>query len=566
MQLLQRMRSNKADLLVHFLIFLAGLQQFIASTWNVDSFHEGALFPTAVGIAEGRSVFAEVSQQYGFLGPLLVSLPLEIFGNYLVVQRIFGALLMVLIAWLLYLNMRSLVPPLTAKYFVIIWLGISPIWSWPFSTSALTGGYWPNHIGLALTLFSCFIILKYKTNLVYFIAGLTMFLSSQSRAEFYFVWLFVTIAIVIRPDTKRLPWLAGSLLSIILIGIYLFVNDSTKDWYEQTLKVWTMNPPDVPVIGLNFFIFNIINFLGVACVGFLIIVISYVLQVRYKAPQVLALATMITILVSVLLLNGLVNTDLSFRDYSFDSLFNYLIRNSLFSYVNVTIILLAIILLLQFHKFRLSFMKRICTARLPSVIFGFASLGLLSLFHNFNPDYSHMAWPIFALALVSMFESLNPQILQIFQFAVFKLVTLTLFAVSIIIFFNHFNEQRYEYKTLFLRGLYGNSQEQVASIDRDFKLVSENVEAGQMLMNCKTGLLSVNEKGFLGSDKWTWNIQPSEMLLNRLDRLEIGQTMLSCGMNQSDTSQVASLVKEGKLTVIARGPNFLIYKVIKSLS
>jgi hypothetical protein len=177
-----------------------------------------------------------------------------------------------------------------------------------------------------------------------------------------------------------------------------------------------------------------------------------------------------------------------------------------------------------------------------------------------------MVWPIFALALVSMFEFLNSQILQIFQLAVFKLVTLTLFAVSIIVFLTHFNEQRYEYKTPFLRGLYGNSQEQVASIDSGFKLVSENVEAGQMLMNCKTGLLSVNEKGFLGSDKWTWNIQPSEMLLNRLDRLELGQTMLSCGMNQSDTSQVASLVKEGKLTVIARGPNFLIYKVIKSLS
>ena len=227
MHLLQLVRLNKTNFLIHPLIFLAGAQQFIASTWNVDPYHEGALFPTAVGIAEGRSVFAEVSQQYGFLGPLFVSLPLEIFGNYLVVQRIFGALLMILIAWLMYLNLRSLVTPLTAKYFVILWLGISPIWSWPFSTSALSGGYWPNHLGVALTLFSCFVILKYKTNLVYFIAGLTMFLSSQSRAEFYFVWLFVTIAIIIRPDTKRLSWLAGSLLSIVLIGIYLFVNNST---------------------------------------------------------------------------------------------------------------------------------------------------------------------------------------------------------------------------------------------------------------------------------------------------------------------------------------------------
>ena len=378
---------------------------------------------------------------------------------------------MILIAWLMYLNLRSLVTPLTAKYFVILWLGISPIWSWPFSTSALNGGYWTNHIGLALTLFSCFVILKYKTNLVYFIAVLTMFLSSQSRAEFYFVWLFVTIAIIIRPDTKRLSWLAGSLLSIVLICIYLFVNNSTKDWYEQTLKVWTLDPPGVPIIGPNFFIFNIVNFLGVTCVGFLIIAISYMLQVKYRAPQALVLATMVTGLVSVLFLHDLVNTNLYFRSYSFDDLINFLIKTSLFSYVNVTIILLAVILLLQFYKFRLSIIKRISTARLPSVIFGFASIGSLSLFHNFNPDYSHMVWPIFALALVSAIGLLNSQISQTFPLAVFKLVTLSLFSVSIITFLTHFNEQRYAYQAPILKGLYGNSQEQVAAIDSDLKLV-----------------------------------------------------------------------------------------------
>ena len=563
MHLLQLVRLNKTNFLIHPLIFLAGAQQFIASTWNVDPYHEGALFPTAVGIAEGRSVFAEVSQQYGFLGPLFVSLPLEIFGNYLVVQRIFGALLMILIAWLMYLNLRSLVTPLTAKYFVILWLGISPIWSWPFSTSALSGGYWPNHLGVALTLFSCFVILKYKTNLVYFIAGLTMFLSSQSRAEFYFVWLFVTIAIIIRPDTKRLSWLAGSLLSIVLIGIYLFVNNSTKDWYEQTLKVWTLDPPGVPIIGPNFFIFNIVNFLGVTCVGFLIIAISYMIQVKYRAPQALVLATMVTGLVSVLLLHDLVNTNLYFRSYSFDDLINYLIKNTLFSHVNVTIILLAVILLLQFYKFRLSIIKRISTARLPSVIFGFASIGSLSLFHNFNPDYSHMVWPIFALALVSAIGHLNSQISQIFPLAVFKLVTLSLFSVSIITFLTHFNEQRYAYQAPLLKGLYGNSQEQVASIDSALKLVSENVVAGQMLMNCQTGLLTVNERGFLGSDKWTWNQQPYEMLSGRVSKMPIGHSLLACNLDYRDEKIIEQFLDTNVLTLLYSDSTFSIYKRVK---
>ena len=470
---------------------------------------------------------------------------------------------MILIAWLMYLNLRSLVTPLTAKYFVILWLGISPIWSWPFSTSALSGGYWPNHLGVALTLFSCFVILKYKTNLVYFIAGLTMFLSSQSRAEFYFVWLFVTIAIIIRPDTKRLSWLAGSLLSIALIGIYLFVNNSTKDWYEQTLKVWTLDPPGVPIIGPNFIIFNIVNFLGVTCVGFLIIAISYMLQVKYRAPRALVLATMVTGLVSVLLLHDLVNTNLYFRSYSFDDLINFLIKNSLFSYVNVTIILLAVILLLQFYKFRLSIIKRISMARLPSVIFGFASIGSLSLFHNFNPDYSHMVWPIFALALVSAIGLLNSQISQTFPLAVFKLVTLSLFSVSIITFLTHFNEQRYAYQAPLLKGLYGNSQEQVASIDSALKLVSENVVAGQMLMNCQTGLLTVNERGFLGSDKWTWNQQPYEMLSGRVSKMPIGHSLLACNLDYRDEKIIEQFLDTNVLTLLYSDSTFSIYKRVK---
>ena len=406
-------------------------------------------------------------------------------------------------------------------------------------------------------------ILKYKTNLVYFIAGLTMFLSSQSRAEFYFVWLFVTIAIIIRPDTKRLSWLAGSLLSIVLIGIYLFVNNSTKDWYEQTLKVWTLDPPGVPIIGPNFFIFNIVNFLGVTCVGFLIIAISYMLQVKYRAPQALVLATMVTGLVSVLLLHDLVNTNLYFRSYSFDDLINFLIKNSLFSYVNVTIILLAVILLLQFYKFRLSIIKRISMARLPSVIFGFASIGSLSLFHNFNPDYSHMVWPIFSLALVSAIGHFNAQISQNFPLAVFKLVTLSLFSVSIITFLTHFNEQRYAYQAPILKGLYGNSQEQVASIDSALKLVSENVVAGQMLMNCQTGLLTVNERGFLGSDKWTWNQQPYEMLSGRVSKMPIGHSLLACNLDYRDEKIIEQFLDTNVLTLLYSDSTFSIYKRVK---
>ena len=174
-----------------------------------------------------------------------------------------------------------------------------------------------------------------------------------------------------------------------------------------------------------------------------------------------------------------------------------------------------------------------------------------------------MVWPIFALALVSAIGLLNSQISQTFPLAVFKLVTLSLFSVSIITFLTHFNEQRYAYQAPLLKGLYGNSQEQVASIDSALKLVSENVVAGQMLMNCQTGLLTVNERGFLGSDKWTWNQQPYEMLSGRVSKMPIGHSLLACNLDYRDEKIIEQFLDTNVLTLLYSDSTFSIYKRVK---
>ena len=65
------------------MLFLVIIENSIAVFWNVDPYHEGALYPTAIGMAGGKALFSEVSQQYEFINPLINSWFLRIFRNYL---------------------------------------------------------------------------------------------------------------------------------------------------------------------------------------------------------------------------------------------------------------------------------------------------------------------------------------------------------------------------------------------------------------------------------------------------------------------------------------------------
>ena len=106
MNLWGRLNLKSQNFYLTPLFAVAIFENLIAATWNVDPYHEGALFPTAVGLAEGLAPFREINQQYGFLGPLVVSLPLHLFGNYLIVQRLFGFFLTILIALLFFSYLR----------------------------------------------------------------------------------------------------------------------------------------------------------------------------------------------------------------------------------------------------------------------------------------------------------------------------------------------------------------------------------------------------------------------------------------------------------------------------
>jgi hypothetical protein len=557
----RKVRLNSVDFYVALLLGVVVMENLVASLWNVDPYHEGAIFATAVGMADGLSVFREINQQYGFLGPLLVSCLLRIFGNYLIVERLFGFTLIISIAFLFYLNLRRITSKTTSQLIAIFWLAISPIWSWPFAYSALSGGYWPNHLGVTLVLVS--LLLLQKSNGFILLAGFLVFISSQARVEFFFVWFFMTLAILLSKKVSRVYWLSGNLLGLIFIYVYLRTNLSIEDWFNQTMRVWTLEPPDVPAVNLNFFIFNFINFAGVSVIGLILFLAAAYFSAIFRRfwMAVLAESTLILILLFV---PGVMKFNLFIGNYDIFSAGRYFFANTLFSYVNISLLVIFVSIVFFIREKWGRIYQEVVLAHPSLLILMGASFGLLSLFHNFNPDYTHMVWPVFALLLIKL-QKIQPS----FLFKLIRSRSLMVLALSLIFsssttFLSHALDQIHPYRTQMLKGLYGQSGKQVQELDRMYKLIENNVSKGKMLMVCNTGLLSVSDQGYLGSDKWSWNLQPAVMISNRLDELEKNSTILACHLNNQDRADLSKLESLNVLATIDENSYFTLYQVVKS--
>ena len=554
-------KIGRRTLSFYFFVLIGLVLHGFSSLWNVDPYHEGALFPTAVGIAQGLSVFDEINQQYGFLGPLFVSVLVKVFGNYLIIQRLFGLLLIAILFFLFYSNLKRLCSIPTARFIVILWLFVSPVWSWPNGRSALSGGYWPNQIGTMLVLTALLLLHKRESKLNLLFAGIFVFIASQARMEFYFVWFAFVVSVALLLGKRAVFFLLGSFIGISFTFLYLLSQGSVEEWFKQTILVWTLTPPDVPKIGANFFIFNSLNFFGITSIAISLILLANLLN-RYNFSTWLKLTFITLITGAMFSTSSLITFTLNFKSFSISSYIRYILENTLFSWVNLTILAFLILLSLFLIKKRFQIKTILKEFGLAQTGIIASCLGTLGLFHNFNPDYSQMVWSLYILGLLVISKKFP--ILNISRsLESLKLVSIATCLVSFCVFFVHANNQRFPYETQMLKGLYGDSEKVVNELDLSFAEISNYARPRNMLMVCQTGLFSVSHYGYLGSDKWSWNQQPEIMISNRFNNLEVGQTILACKLNRGDARTISQLIEKQVITEIVNNPRFKMYRVMK---
>lgn len=545
---------------------------FIATLWilltairvGVDPYHEGAIYPSGVGIAQGLTVFSDVNNQYGFMYGIIQAPFVYFFGNYLLVERIIGVLFFSLNAFLSYRIIRAKLNPKTALFCVLLLSAINPSWSY-LSGSTLGGyGIWINQYGITFTLLSISILFKNirgstHSHWLIFISSFVSFCGAYVRLEFAVVWVLQLIFLSLggihktRKVEDSAVWIGGGLSALGLGISFLVLTGSLSDAIAQLVTVWFSTPPNSGHIGMG----NILTLVS-SCLLFIYLVVVVTLVSRFRYWIIWAA---IAVLGNLIGMRFALHYLLDFRilgkkvgPYLFTSLDGLLL--------NYSSCLFLIILVLMFFEIR----NHNLGVNFESGFLLVTSLGLMAQLHNVNSAYIFMLNPVFLACVLVYFRQEKPSMLNS-NFTKPILTTLSLFIlVSLVngLFLN--SKTTYSYQAPVLKGMLSDSAIVRDEIDRKFLLLKKSTKGRNVFMDCPFGLYSVSEEGLINADKWTWNEIPEKWRLASLSKAKAGQFFLRCGGGDIHASQYAHWESLGIIKNVGNLENFRLYKVLKNTS
>ena len=114
-------------LTVPLVLYAAVLNIFLLPKLDVDTYHDGFIYPMAFLANEGGSPNLNFFSMYGPLGPILQGKWLEMFGVNLLSLRLHGAFLILVIGLLSFILMKQFVSNNLALLLITIWLIGNPL-------------------------------------------------------------------------------------------------------------------------------------------------------------------------------------------------------------------------------------------------------------------------------------------------------------------------------------------------------------------------------------------------------------------------------------------------------
>lgn len=566
------------DLLLKVFTGIIVLQVLVSSRWNVDPYHEGALFPSSVGMAQGKVIFRDVNNQYGSLVAIFNAPFHFLFGNHLLVSRLVSAATFLFTAYLTFILLRVYLTRTQAHAISLFWLVLSPTWAWFPGRDSMTPAAWPNHFAVMLTLVSFILLrkvtsgqLRYSKQIV-FVSGWAAFFVTQARFELYILWLIqlAIISIFVRKKTidKNVFrfWLLGSTVAASVNFSYLSLNSALGDWFNQTIKVWFSNPPDQPTVNLNFFIFNFASFFLLLSILFLIMAANWIFS-RYGLPSwlsILFVSLLIFLLSEVPRFLPILRVGNSFE---FKSWSQHIFDMILFSPINLIYTMGALLLL--FHA--VTRFSSISSPELFSlktnfdtVYLGGMAIGFILLIHNFNAPYTGITVAPFLGYLAAAIQldksklnsfrkKINDQVRNLF--VSFSLISSCLFLFNL-------SQQTSHFQTPLLKGITTFDSEYRDFVDERFSVIAEHTDPGKLWMMCITGLYTVSMNGYMGADEWSWNLQPELWMQDRPLQASAGDSLVTCKLSRGEKERITQLEQRQRIVPVYTSDDLVIYRVL----
>ena len=536
--------------------------------WNVDTYHEGDKFPGVVAAAQGLRLFADASNQYGYVQTYLTVPLVDIFGPYLYLSRVLGFGVRVSVFLLTFLLVKDIVGKHFAWIALLLISFINPSWMILGQEYVGNGSTWPTSFGILFLLLSLLFLKNGVNRNSLLTTAFAAFLSLMAwgcRLEFLTFWLIFSLSLVTYRKRYSLTapllfqgWMLGSTIYFIGFFTILFKSNSIEAWFNQTILVWFSNPPAQPKIGIAWILMNIMNF---AVIALLLPVLYIFLNSRRLVVKVLFSSILVIYMTFASLISFYLIQLPKFHGVDFNAWALDIAYRSLFAPTNL---LLLIALYSTFSNLRIihskkEFFEKEITQIAVVAIF----MACLVNLHLVYADYLYMfALPFFITCVFLLFDKdrfdlLNNQMKHLFQFVIFFFVAVSLFMYS-----TKSAEVIYSYATPSLKHLKTDNQSQQIHVDKVFLEIRNKVKPGTLRNFCINGLYSADTRGYLAADKWVWSLIPEQWLVARFESIDIGDNLLVCAPSYRLSSMLEDLTNSGAVIHYFNHQGISLYRVV----
>ena len=552
---------------VVFVVFLA-LLGFFTVSGPIDAYHEGAIFPPSVAVADGRIIYEEVNHQYGFLHIYLNAIVMELAGNSLLVYRLTGLMVGLINACLLFMILQRVTSRRNSILFASATLLISPAWSYTDSANLGTVGPWPNTYGITLTLLSIYLFLKVTRDggsaWWVSISAFAASLSASSRIQFLAVIFFqslLVLGLAWRHQVSRQIfkyWMSGLVFGFGTIVVALWSQSALDDAFEQLIFVWTLETPNSPHLGPIDFLRSVSLIIFFVTVSLVIWFFSTKVKKAFIGP--------LLALVGIIILYTTLNFTTLFESLpeEIGRIIKHTLGQVLFS---IATVLVATFLVYVF-KDALHLIREE-TKRSPGILdparffVSATCLGILFQFHNVNGPYLWMCIHPFIVWFIMRFDSL--QVSKWSSHALSSTKSYLLFAISasIALAMIKIDPSRFEHSTPMLKGVYEYEIEKRDFIDSNFSFLRRLDQFGKIRLDCSAGLYSVDDRGYALDSKWTWNEIPFSWRKENIESSIPNHTLVVCSPDDRWTTIYQDLEQRGFLEFIETNGYLTAYRIMK---
>jgi len=470
------------------------LNVFLLPKLDVDTYHDGFIYPMALQSSNGYIPNRDFFSLYGPVGPTVSGLWIRLFGESLTVLRLYGACLILVIGLFTYLIIQKISNELVAWTLSLVWLIGNPLIVHPSLP-------WVDLHTTLIVVLSAYVFIsrrfdfmdiKMKATTLGLLFGLGIF----TKVNFGLVAVAALILLTTHFGVSMaIRFVIGILASTLSVMGYLAINNSLIPYFEQTIYfAWIQHDEGKQLRG-------ILNVKSIVFGCILLLLCHLLIRYRNKiswlnkpAIKFALLTTLCVFWVYVAAQFRRINEPFSALELDPQKAIENVLKNAPYFPLYASIFVLPALYLATISKKS----HRNNRKNRQNVLF----VGIICLAYPLqlypNPEPGHI-WYVFPVAIIGITAFASLQAHEVVLQSTIKFFVAPTICALVIINFQFLNVTRVKHSIEPLVGMM-STPKVVSSIDGTLNLLTLYVSKAPVRFNCPRGVYSVFSNKYLASD------------------------------------------------------------------